>query len=135
MLCILRVSGTALDANDLTAVTNLKPFRADPSCMHYEVAVMESGDWAAFVDKIAHFLSENEPVLEKFNRMGAITDKRPDIAAFFRTDQVMKTLELGTALLSQVVHLGLAVEFSIYSTETQPDNRTDAATLNQMLRA
>ena len=108
MLCILRVSGTALDASDLTAMTNLKPFRADPSCLHYEVADMESGDWAAFVDKIAYFLSENESALEKLNRMVAITDKRLDIAVFFRTDQVMKTLELGTALLSRVVRLGLA---------------------------
>ena len=117
MLCILKVSGSNLAVDEIAEATGLKPYRIDPTCLHYEVAEVESDDWHALASQIAAFLSAQERGLLELERMESIVDKRLDVAVFFRMDQVMKTLELGTAILAQTVRLGLALEFSIYSTE------------------
>jgi hypothetical protein len=104
-----------LDANAIARATALTPYCADIGCLHYEVASSETDVWSDFCGELAAFLSESELALQAIGEMPEVTDKRLDVAIMFPADQPMKTLELGSALLTQLGRLGLILELSIYS--------------------
>lgn len=87
------------------------------TCLHYDVAEVESDDWRELLAEIESFLSEHDQALQAFGSIATVSSKCLDIAIYFRPAQMMmKSLSLGTSILTQVVRLGLEIEFSIYNT-------------------
>ena len=74
-----------------------------------------SDDWRELLAEIESFLWEHEQALQALG--ATVTSKCLDIAIYFRPAQMMmKSFGLGTPILTQLVRLGLEIEFSIYNT-------------------
>jgi hypothetical protein len=121
----IEVSGRDLNTSEIARITGWEPYRIDrkdessnsATCLHYDVAEVESDDWRELLAAIGSFLSEHEQALQAFGNIATVTSKCLDIAIYFRPAQMMmKSFGLGTPILTQVVCLGLEIEFSIYNT-------------------
>jgi hypothetical protein len=110
MLCILRVSGRDLNTSEIARITGWEPYRIDregdssnsATCLHYDVAEVETDDWREFLAEIESFLREHEQALQALGNIAAVTSKCLDIAIYFRPAQMMmKSLNLGTPILTK----------------------------------
>jgi len=121
MMCVLRVGGSALDLNEVTAISSVIPFRMDKkgqgrakiNSLHYDVVKEFDGTFSEMLEKATQWLKGTKGI-EKLKTRGDVEHLDLDFAVFAGEDQFGTSYTLPSDFLRIAGELGLSVTVSVY---------------------